>query len=202
MSRSRRSPRSLARLPPRRAAGIRARSSARSRSPSQAPISRCCACPTVCAWRGGRAPARCRPGLQALPPGPGVPQALLDADGCNSLHAEPFEGGLLAVAWRDRVDRLPWEIVAALRVLADLAAVCQRARAPAAPARRLTASTASRTRRVRRRHRCGRARPPSRRDRRRGSPSRSTRSRAGRPRPAARSRSDAGPAARRCRRAS
>jgi hypothetical protein len=61
--------------------------------------------------------------LQALPPGPGVPQALLDAEGCNSLHAEPFEGGLLAVAWRDRVDRLPREIVAALRILADLAAV-------------------------------------------------------------------------------
>jgi hypothetical protein len=55
--------------------------------------------------------------LQALPPGPGVPQALLDAEGCNSLHAEPFEGGLLAVA------RLPREIVAALRILADLAAV-------------------------------------------------------------------------------
>jgi hypothetical protein len=69
------------------------------------------------------------PGLHALPPGPGVPQALLDADGCNSLHAEPFEGGLLAVAWRDRVDRLPREIVAALRVLADLAAVAnERAR--------------------------------------------------------------------------
>ena len=67
--------------------------------------------------------------LQSLPPGPGVPQALLDADGCSSLHAEPFEGGLLAVAWRDRVDRLPWEIVAALRVLADLAAVAnERAR--------------------------------------------------------------------------
>jgi hypothetical protein len=69
------------------------------------------------------------PGLHALPPGPGVPQALLDADGCNSLHAEPFEGGLLAVAWRDRVDRLPREIVAALAVLADLAAVAnERAR--------------------------------------------------------------------------
>jgi hypothetical protein len=69
------------------------------------------------------------PGLHALPPGPGVPQALLDADGCNSLHAEPFEGGLLAVAWRDRVDRLPREIVAALGVLADLAAVAnERAR--------------------------------------------------------------------------
>jgi hypothetical protein len=69
------------------------------------------------------------PGLQALPPGPGVPQALLDADGCNSLHAEPFEGGLLAVAWRDRVDRLPREIIAALGVLADLAAVAnERAR--------------------------------------------------------------------------
>jgi hypothetical protein len=68
-------------------------------------------------------------GLQALPPGPGVPQALLDADGCNSLHAEPFDGGLLAVAWRDRVDRLPREIIAAIRVLADLAAVAnERAR--------------------------------------------------------------------------
>jgi hypothetical protein len=69
------------------------------------------------------------PGLQALPAGPGVPQALLDADGCNSLHVEPFEGGLLAVAWRDRVDRLPREIIAALRTLADLAAVAnERAR--------------------------------------------------------------------------
>jgi hypothetical protein len=69
------------------------------------------------------------PGLQALPPGPGVPQALLDADGCNSLHAEPFESGLLAVAWRDRVDRLPREVIAALRTLADLAAVAnERAR--------------------------------------------------------------------------
>jgi hypothetical protein len=68
-------------------------------------------------------------GMQALPPGPGVPQALLDADGCNSLHAEPFDGGLLAVAWRDRVDRLPREIIAAIRVLADLAAVAnERAR--------------------------------------------------------------------------
>ena len=62
-------------------------------------------------------------GLTTFPPGPGVPQALLDADGCNSLHTEPFDGGLLAVAWRDHVDRLPREILAAIRVLADLAAV-------------------------------------------------------------------------------
>jgi hypothetical protein len=62
-------------------------------------------------------------GLRTLPPGPGVPQALLDATGCHSLHVEPLEGGLLAVAWREQVDRLPREIVAALRVLSDLALV-------------------------------------------------------------------------------
>jgi hypothetical protein len=66
--------------------------------------------------------------LRTLPPGPGVPQALLDATGCHSLHIEPLDGGLLAVAWRDQVDRLPREIVAALAVLCDLATVaCERA---------------------------------------------------------------------------
>jgi hypothetical protein len=63
--------------------------------------------------------------LQGLPPGPGVPQTLLDAAGCKHLHVEPFADGLLAVAWREHVERLPHEVVAALRVLADLAAVAQ-----------------------------------------------------------------------------
>ena len=61
--------------------------------------------------------------LDGAPDGPGVPQSLLDAAGCHSLHVEPFADGLLAVAWRDHVDRLPQQVMAALRVLADLAAV-------------------------------------------------------------------------------
>jgi hypothetical protein len=63
------------------------------------------------------------PSSRSLPLGPGVPQSLLDAAGCHSLHAEPFDDGLLAVAWREHVERLPHEVVAALRVLADLASV-------------------------------------------------------------------------------
>jgi hypothetical protein len=63
------------------------------------------------------------PSSQSLPLGPGVPQSLLDAADCHSLHAEPFEGGLLAVAWQEHVARLPHEVVAALRVLSDLASV-------------------------------------------------------------------------------
>jgi hypothetical protein len=62
-------------------------------------------------------------GLRELPPGPGVPQELLDAAGCRSLHVEPFESGLIAVAWREHVDRLPQAVIAGLRVLADLAGV-------------------------------------------------------------------------------
>jgi hypothetical protein len=62
-------------------------------------------------------------GSRTLPSGPGVPQSLLDATGCHSLHLEPLDGGLLAVAWREQVERLPHEVVAALRVLADLASV-------------------------------------------------------------------------------
>jgi hypothetical protein len=68
-------------------------------------------------------------GMQTLPEGPGVPQSLLDATDCHSLHIEPLDEGLLAVAWREQVDRLPHEVVAALRVLADLASVAgERAR--------------------------------------------------------------------------
>jgi hypothetical protein len=63
--------------------------------------------------------------LQGLPPGPGVPQTLLDATGCHHMHVEPFPDGLLAVAWREHIERLPHEVVAALRVLADLAAVAR-----------------------------------------------------------------------------
>ena len=67
--------------------------------------------------------------LHTLPEGPGVPQSLLDATDCHSLHIEPLDEGLLAVAWREQVDRLPHEVVAALRVLADLASVAgERAR--------------------------------------------------------------------------
>ncbi len=61
--------------------------------------------------------------LEDVPDGPGVPQSLLDATGCHPLHVEPFADGLLAVAWRDHVERLPQQVMAALRVLADLAAV-------------------------------------------------------------------------------
>jgi hypothetical protein len=63
------------------------------------------------------------PHLRDVPPGPGVPQSLLDATGCRHLHVEPCTGGLLAVAWREHVERLPHAVIAALRVLSDLAGV-------------------------------------------------------------------------------
>ena len=63
------------------------------------------------------------PHLRDVPEGPGVPQSLLDATNCHHMHVEPCADGLLAVAWHEHVDRLPQAVIAALRVLADLAGV-------------------------------------------------------------------------------